>query len=180
MANRVSFSHEYLKLSDISLHYADTEASLKSYFSNAVNHAGRFSTYTSDEIYKELRERINELSLTSSLSLLAALEAVFRIAYLQRNYKRKKDALSVACRTIYKEKQTKASLENDILDAWRANTEGVNQLISDLKGAFKYRHWLAHGRYWKPKMGRPSYDYETIYEVTEIVLNSFPFEWLNA
>ncbi len=180
MANRVPFSHEHQKLSDISLHYTDTEASLISYFSNTGNHTGRFSTYTRDEISNELRERINELSLTSSFSLLAALEAVFRIDYLQRNYKKRKDDLSRACRAIYKEKQTKASLENDILDAWRANTEGANQLISDLKGAFKYRHWLAHGRYWKPKMGRPSYDYETIYELTEIVLNSFPFEWLNA
>ncbi len=180
MAKRVSFSNEHQNLSDISLHHSDTEFSLRTYFSNAKNYAQRFSTYTIDEIQKELGERIHELNLTSSLSLLAALEAVFRIDYLQRNYKRKKDALSVACRDIYKEKQTKASLENDILDAWMANTEGANQLISELKGAFKYRHWLAHGRYWKPRMGRPSYDYETIYELSEIVFSSFPFEGLNT
>ncbi len=180
VANRVPFSNEHQNLSDISLHHSDTEISLKLYFLNARNYAERFSTYTIDEIQEELRERIDELNLTSSLSLLAAIEAVFRIDYLQRNYRRKKDSLSVACREIYKEKQTKASLENDILDAWKVNTEGSNQLISDLKGAFKYRHWLAHGRYWSPKMGRPSYDYETIYELAESIFNSFPFVGLNA
>lgn len=180
MAKRVSFSNEHQNLSDISLHHSDTEISLRIFFSNAKIYEDRFSSYTIDEIQKELGERISELNLTSSLSLLAALEAVFRIDYLQRNYKRKKDALSVACRDIYKEKQIKASLEDDILDAWKSNTEGTSQLISDLKGVFKYRHWLAHGRYWKPKMGRPSYDYETIYGLAEVVLNSFPFEGLNA
>jgi hypothetical protein len=180
VAKRVSFSNEHQNLNDISLHHSDTINSLRTYFSNARIYADRFSTYTIDEIQKELGERLHELNLTSSLSLLAALEAVFRIDYLQRNYKRKKDALSAACRDIYKEKEIKASLEDDILNAWRSNTEGANQLISDLKGAFKYRHWLAHGRYWKPKMGRPSYDYETIYELAGVVLNSFPFEGLNA
>lgn len=180
MVKKDFFSNEHLDLSDISLHHSDSEISLRKYFLNARKYPERFSTYTNDEIQSELGKRIHELNLTSSLSLLAAIEAVFRIDYLQRNSKKKKDALSVACRNIYKEKQTKASLEDDILNAWRLNTEGANQLISDLKGAFKYRHWLAHGRYWKPQMGRPSYDYEAIYELAEVVFDNFPFEGLNA
>ncbi len=180
MAKRVSFSNQNQNLSDIVLHHSDTEISLRKYFLNARHYPERFSAYTINEIQKELGERIHELSLTSSFSILSALEAMFRIDYLQRNYKRKKDSLSVACRDIYREKQTKASLEDDILEAWKANTEGSHQLISELKGALKYRHWLAHGRYWKPKTGRPLYDYETIYALAGLILNSFPFEGLNG
>lgn len=36
--------------------------------------------------------------------------------------------------------------------------------ISELITAFKYRHWLAHGRYWEPKLGR-IYDYYSLYDL---------------
>jgi len=127
-----------------------------------------------------LKARIRELDHTSCLSILAAIEAGFRIDYLQRNYKRKKDALSLAFRKIFKEKSRRASLEDDILNAWKDNTHGASELIGNLKGAFKYRHWLAHGRYWQPKLGRQFYDYETIYQLAETVFNSFPFIGTNT
>lgn len=178
MANKVSFSNKHLDLQNISIHHLDIESSLKQYFKSKSEE--RFTGYTEKEISNELLRRKSELSHTSCLSLLAALEAVFRIDYLQRNYNKKKDSLSREFRAIYKKKSTKASLEDDILDAWKENTHGTSQLISDLKGAYKYRHWLAHGRYWQPKMGRSNYDYESIYELTELILNSFPFEGTNA
>ncbi len=181
MAKKVPFSKDQLELDDIAMHYLDSESSLKLYFSSDnKDYEERFSGYSAEELTSELRERINELSHTSSLSLLAALEAIFRIDYLQRNYNRKKDSLSRAFRSIYQKKSTRASLEDDILDAWKNNTHGTSQLISHLKGAYKYRHWLAHGRYWQPKMGRQNYDYDSVYELTETILNSFPFEGTNA
>ncbi|KAF3982003.1 MAG: hypothetical protein HFP81_00555 [Methylococcales symbiont of Hymedesmia sp. n. MRB-2018] len=181
MARRVSFSNKQLELGEIAIHYLDSESSLKLYFSSENNdYEERFSGYSSGELANELRRRITELSHTSSLSLLATLEAIFRIDYLQRNYNRKKDSLSRTLREIYQEKSIRASLEDDILDAWKTNTHGTSQIISDLKGAYKYRHWLAHGRYWEPKMGRQSYDYDSVYELTETILNSFPFEGTNA
>lgn len=39
-----------------------------------------------------------------------------------------------------------------------------NQIIGDVKRAFKYRHWLAHGRYWTPKLGQ-GYNYAAVYGV---------------
>jgi hypothetical protein len=180
VAKRVSFSKEHLELDDIASYYSDSESALRQYFSsNNKDYATRFSNYTADEVAIELKDRINELNHTSSLSLLAALEAVFRIDYLQRVYKKKKDPLSRAFRNIYHKKSTKASLEDDILEAWKENTHGTSQLISDLKGAYKYRHWLAHGRYWLPKMGR-NYDYDSVYLLAETILKSFPFEGVKA
>jgi hypothetical protein len=47
------------------------------------------------------------------------------------------------------------------------------KLIGDLRGAFNFRHWLAHGRYWEPKLGR-NYDFVTVYGLAASVLSSFP------
>jgi hypothetical protein len=181
VAKRVSFSNEHLELDDIATYYSDSESALRQYFSSSnKDYADRFYNYTAEEVARELQDRINELNHTSCLSLLAALEAVFRIDYLQRVYNKKKDPLSRAFRNIFHQKSTKASLEDDILEAWKENTHGTSQLISDLKGAYKYRHWLAHGRYWQPKMGRKNYDYDSLYLLTETILESFPFEGINA
>jgi hypothetical protein len=50
----------------------------------------------------------------------------------------------------------------------------LKSLIDDLIGAFGYRNWLAHGRYWIPKLGR-KYDYESVYKPAEDILGNFPF-----
>ncbi len=177
MVKRISLSNDHLGLDDISIHHSDSESSLKLYFTHKwKDYEKRFDGYTAEDLISELRIRIDELNHTSSLSLLSAIEAAFRIDYLQRNYKKRKDPLSRDFRAIYRQKNLRASLEEDIFDTWKANANGASQIISDLKGAFKYRHWLAHGRYWEPKFGRPRYDYDTVYEMTEIVFNSFPFE----
>jgi hypothetical protein len=166
-----------LKLKEIADYYRDTEASLRLYFSlKNPNFQQLFLGYTLEEIAFELNDRIDELGRSTSLSLLAALEAVFRLDYKERVKKRKKDSLSKTLRTIYRNKESKASLEEDILNAWVENTTVQSKLIKDLKGAYKYRHWLAHGRYWTPKMGRADYDYSEIYQLAENILTSFPFE----
>ncbi len=177
MVKRVSLSNDNLELDDIVIHYSDSESSLKLYFTpkRTKDFEKRFSGYTREDLSSELRARIEELNHTSSLSLLAAIEAAFRIDYIQRNHKKKKDSLSRALRSIYKQKNTKASLEEDILDTWKTNTNVASQLIEDLKGAYKYRHWLAHGRYWVPKLGRHHYDYDSVYKLAATVFNSFPF-----
>jgi hypothetical protein len=106
--------------------------------------------------------------------LLSALEAAFRIDYLQRSYQRKKDKLSKTFRNLHQQKGSRASLEENILSVWKEHTSVPANLIGDLRGVFKYRHWLAHGRYWTPKLGQ-KYDYDSIYELAEIVFKSFPF-----
>ncbi len=177
MVNRISFSNSHLELGDITAHYSDSENSLKLYFSeDSKEYIERFSGYTTADVKKELKIRIEELSHTSSLSLLASLEAAFRIDYLQRNYKKTKGTLSISLRTIYKKKGKRASLERDIFDAWKINVNDVSHIIGDLKGAFNYRHWLSHGRYWQPKWGKHKYDYSSVYQLAVTVLDSFPFE----
>lgn len=161
MAKRVSFSNTAPELREISAHHSDTDAALRAYYDLSGNRS-RFLGYSEEELSAELRRRIEELERTSCLTLLSFLEARFRVDYLKRCYGRKKDDLSRDFRAIHKKKAHRTSLEDDILQTWKRHcsedTEAGN-LISELIGVFKYRHWLAHGRYWEPKWGRPTYDY---------------------
>lgn len=176
MAERISFSKSGLELREIAAHHSDTAAALKAYYGfsgTGTSLPARFLGYSEQELSAEFRQRIKELEKTSSLTLLSFLEGRFRTDYLTRCYKKGRDGLSRKFRAIYKEKANRASLENDILEIWKKhcseseNAEARN-LISELIGAFKYRHWLAHGRYWEPKLGRV-FDYYYVYDLTKLI-----------
>lgn len=174
--SRVSFSGADQQISDIAQHYRYTDSSIKLYFSSRNPEAEVLFAGTSQtEIQAQLDRVTDENEQLVSMNLLSAIEAVFRIDYLQRCYKRKKDPLSLAFREVHRIKGSRASLEDDIFEAWRIHSNIQKQLISDLKSAFKYRHWLAHGRYWTPKIGR-KYDYFSIYSLGQIIESSFPLE----
>lgn len=175
MAERVSFSGEHLGLLEIAAHHQDLESSLTLYFSTgSPSYLSRFIGYTAAELNDELSERLDEADLSTSLTVLAAVEAAFRIDYLQRCYRRERDPVSRAFRDIYKTKQQHASLEDEIFDAWVDNATGTRSIIGDLRSVFRFRHWLAHGRYWIPKLGR-RYDFSSVFALADLTLQSFPF-----
>ena len=172
---RVGFSRQHLELNEIGRHHRDIEASVRSYFDfKNVRSAARFAGYTSEEIRQEMNSLLEEQDRTVSMNLLAALEAAFRVDFLQRCYKRRRDPVSREFRKLHALRERYVSLEGDIFRIWKQESSVSSSVISDLKGAFKYRHWLAHGRYWVPKFGR--YDYHDIYTLAEEIFNSFPFE----
>lgn len=182
MANfaRVTFSGEHLDLIDISRTYNDIDASVRNYFLLATTTPlTRFAGYSSAELEMEMRTLLSEHERSIALSILAALEAAFRVDYLQRCYRKKKDSLSAALRIIYTKKGPRASLEEDILQAWKDQTSASRQIIAEVRGAFRYRHWLAHGRYWVPKLGQ-RYDYNGLYILAEAILENFPLEGVQA
>jgi hypothetical protein len=170
MAKRVSFSDQELELEKIAAHYESLTAALREYYSAASpSFLARHSLNTRAEVEEELSLRLAEVEHTSSLSILAATEAALRIDYLMRAYNRSRDSLSRTLRAVYSLREEKASLEDDIVAAW-ASTVMPKQIAGHLKGAFKYRHWLAHGRYWTPKFGQV-YDYYTVYSIAVSVFN---------
>jgi hypothetical protein len=174
MAKKVSFSGENLSISDAALHHNDTDGALTLFFSAvSPSYPVRFAGYKPEEVREELGNRLAELDRNTTMSLLAAVEAAFRIDYLQRCYQRKKDEVSRRFLEIHREKGSRASLEDEIFEVWKSNTPGSNKLISELRGAFKFRHWMAHGRYWTPKLGQ-KYDYLSIYPLALQALTSFP------
>ena len=174
-ARRVTFSGEHLPLVQIAQYYSDIEASVRNYFSFDNLHLDdRFIGYTPLEIELEMYSVLAEHARSTSMSILAALEATFRMDFLQRCYKRRKDTLSRSFRELHRQRGQYVPLK-DIFSQWQSYPNVSRSIISDLERAFKYRHWLAHGRYWTPKIGR-EYDYDHIYALAESIYNSFPFE----
>ncbi len=173
---RVIFSLENLSLAEIAEHHEDIEFALRTTFSASQPLTqSRFASDTTADIQSRLNECLQENETGTILQLLASLEASLRIDYLQRCYKKKKDRLSREFRSMYRQKGVRVSLEEEILDLWKVNSSVPPQIISDLRSAFRYRHWLAHGRYWSPRLGG-RFDYFAIYTLAQQVYDSFPLE----
>jgi hypothetical protein len=174
MAKKVAFSRKNLALLELANHHNDIEKALRLYFSSAApDYVVRFAGYAPHEVAEELEARLLELELASILNILAAVEASFRIDYLQRCYKKNRAAVSVAFREIYRTHANRCGFEL-ILKTWKDHTAKPSaMIISELHGAFKFRHWLAHGRYWTPKSTR-KYDYQTVYALAFSALTNFP------
>lgn len=117
-----------------------------------------------ERLYKELEN-------VTCLSLLSAVEAELRKDYLVRAYDKKKDTLSKKFRNIYKQKNQRASLEEDILEAWRETYPQLKGIIGTYKSALNYRNWLAHGRYWIPRLDR-KYDVDIVYSISDNVVRN--------
>lgn len=173
MADRLAFSKQHPDLQHLARCYKDAENSLRLYFSPAApSFAVRFANYKPDQVNSELNDRLAELEMATALSIFAAIEAAFRIDYLQRCYRKEKDAMSRAFRLLHKEKGVRVSLEDEIFDVWKKHAVGATSIIRALRAAFNFRHWLAHGRYWAPKFQK--YDYLAVYSLAEAALNSLP------
>lgn len=129
------------------------------------------SGLTLNELDNYFEDMYKELENVTCLSLLAAVEAKLRTDYLFRSHNKKKDALSKKFRYIYKQKSNKASLEEDILNAWTEIYPELKRIIGDYKGALNYRNWLAHGRYWEPTLGR-KYDVNIVYSISDNIVRN--------
>jgi hypothetical protein len=174
MAENIHMQIQVLSLGEIAKYHKDAVNSLRFYFNeSAESSAERFFGYTSTERKKELEKCVNETCLRSMLIILTSLEAHFYRDYKYRAEKKfKRDDLSKTFREMYKKKEFKVSLEQDIFEAWKMHRGDKKALISALKMAFDLRNWLAHGRYRQPKFGR-HFDYDYIYDLAVEVNEEF-------
>jgi len=159
---------------EIAEYHNDVVSSLRLYFGEMLR-VSAADFRSCDAIANLLTLRVEETDQRSAFFILASLEAAFRIDYECRCQKRMKDDVSRAFRAIYKSRRTRVSLEEDIFEAWKEHSTGSRQLIGELRGAFKFRHWLAHGHYWEPKLGR-RYDFIFVYSLADLVLSAFPLQ----
>jgi hypothetical protein len=160
-------------------HY-DVVESLKRYFSpGSPASLARFDAFSGVRLDARRADYIEETGLRSSLAMLTWLEAVFQLDYQYRCRKRLKDDLSRAFRAMYKRRPDNVSLEKDIFDAWSSCASGAHPLIGELRSAFKFRNWLAHGRYWTPKLGR-NHDFESLYLLADAVFSTLPLRGIDG
>jgi hypothetical protein len=171
MKKPFNFSREQQSLQEIASHREVVERALRRFYDvKRSDFADDFGGARMDNVKTDLAERLKELDRVSSLQLLAAVEAALRIDYIQRCELFKKDKVSKAFRWTYRWKTYRAGLVDDILQTWRIQIPEVSAAVSELKGAFKYRDWLAHGRYWAPNLGR-NYEFNSIYRLVEPLLD---------
>ncbi len=169
MARPVSLSGAHLAANQVAEHHAVVEEAIHLYYTEASPSYGtRFALYTEDEVLAERDERLYEAGAASAMMVLASIEAAFRVDYLRRCYARYRDQLSRTLRTLYQDKGARVSLSDDLLEAWKDHGAMTARLVSDIRSAFGYRHWLAHGRYYVAKLGR-QYDFASVYNLAREV-----------
>jgi hypothetical protein len=175
MGDRISFSPELLQFDELAVSRSDTKNSLRFYYTapSIENRDKKFIGYSIQDTQRELNLRLEEIDKSFVLSLLAALEGHFRVDFHVRCERRKKDELSRCFREVNKKKPDRVSFEEDILETWRNHLPAAKALFSELKGAFRYRHYLAHGRYWNPKLGK-NHDFESVYLLAQAIEQTVP------
>lgn len=119
----------------------------------------------------EVADFFHELDYLSMLDLLSATEAAIRVDFWTRVQDKAKDPLSRDFRRLVKAHSEKVSLEDHILEAWIRNLPDSKSRIGDFKRTLKLRHWLAHGRYWTPKLARRSYSSSDVFDVCDGLLS---------
>ena len=127
--------------------------------------------------HKEVTDYFNslqkEIEFLFCLNMIASIENRFRMDYIIRATNRLKDDLSREFRMVYQEKGMNISLEETILESWKKRYPEYKIYISDYIGALKFRHWLAHGRYWNPKLGK-KYNATSVHLICENLINKLP------
>lgn len=163
---KFSFSGQNLNYEGIAKMYNYRILSLKLFFSKSnPEFLIFFFGKSKKEIDDELNYQLEEIERDACFNLLAAIEAAFRIDYVVRCERKDKSDLSRKFRLLFADYQYKLPLEDVIFEEWKKIDVTNKSLISYLKGAFKYRHWLAHGRYRTLKAGKKKYDFYELYQL---------------
>jgi hypothetical protein len=138
--------------------------------------APRYQLKTREELEAGFDFMLSELEWVAMLSLLSTAEATLRVDFVVRVRERRKDSVSRCFRSAYSRRGIeKIRLEEDILDCWRDHgaCAGVKGAVSEFKGALTLRHWLAHGRWWRPRLGRADgYDPVDIFDICQQILTA--------
>ena len=128
-----------------------------------------------DESLDELREQFasarKHLQYAAMLHLLTTAEALLRLAFEDLSKRKTKPAIFSRFRRIRRERREMIRLEEDILDTWIEVYPETARSIREFKGVAPLRDWLAHGRYWNPKIGRPAYEVIDIFDIASEMLN---------
>jgi len=162
-------------LVEIAEYHNDVIAALERFFTPQPDRLeGSLVNQSAADLEIVLANRRKETDLRSCLVLLASIEASFRVDYGTRCSTKRKDPLSRDLRLIYKKYGLRVSFEDDLLRLWVHHYPVLKPVVGELRGAMKYRHWIAHGRYWQPRLGK-RYDFTEVYVLALAVQEQFPF-----
>ena len=164
-------SNEQLSFAEIKRIFEERNESLKSFcvWGNAF-----FIGLSQNELEHHLTYHLREAEYDACLSLLGAIEAAFRLDFDSRYSKRLKDPRSKAVRRMAKEAKDVFHFRipiSELFDLLAIDHSVPDRVINVLKIYFKYRHWLAHGRYWQLQKGKPKPTFSDIFQVAQTIKN---------
>jgi hypothetical protein len=136
-----------------------------------------FIGMTSDELGQTAKKMRDELDDHVLLLLTASFEAILRVDLAFRGHRRRKlrDSYSQSLRNTFHGRMTKGIRFDEILDAWRKELLGApKDIIGNFKQVVRYRHWLAHGRYWKQTSGLTELAVKEVWERGNDLLQIIP------
>ena len=166
MIPHVSISAEQTTVEDVWNHYETVRDSVVRQWEEAKHSLiggmkqqnQRLLGMSADEVDAYYESILEEVDAQASLFILAATEATLHVDFWTRVDEKRKEPAIRAFRNIYKSRsehnRPRVRVEEDIFDTWAEQIPEAKSDIAKFKQAFKYRHWLAHGRYWVWKQGR--------------------------
>src|SRR5207247_1838441 len=89
---------------------------------------------------------------------------------------RLKDPLSQAYQKLYREVGPikRPPFDEGILEILKVSGAVPAHLVSNFRDTLGLRHWLAHGRYWKLKLGHHAYVPDDVYRTIDALLAAMP------
>lgn len=176
MARRVARSGVHLGIEEVPNHWSDAQAALDLHFSFMnPDPPLRIIGLDATELREERDRAKAEADRQSSMTLFAAVEAALRVDFQLRVDRRLKDDLSRRFRDIAKSRPRSIRLDDDIIDVWKEQEPPAKADLERLKGALPYRHWLAHGRWFKARLGQ-AYDFADLRALASRLLACLPLE----
>jgi len=135
----------------------------------------KFYGMTPEEFSQAIGAARQELEQQVALMLTASFEAVLRVDLAMRCAKRRKDADSRALRTRFRRRNFQEIRFEELLDAWKSQI-GSARKLGRLRQLVNFRHWLAHGRYWKQKSGLARCDPYEAWNRGNLALSVLPID----
>lgn len=130
----------------------------------------RYRDQSLDELRQLFASARKHLRYAALLHLLTTTEALLRLAFEDLSSRQTKPAIFRRFRSIERERGEKIRLEEDILNTWIEVYPETARSIREFKGVVPLRDWLAHGRYWNPKLGRPIYEVGDVFDIASEML----------
>lgn len=150
-------------------HHRDSVQALERTQSAALTGSGRFLGLSVEELEVRLRELREESEAQACMFLVASFEACIRVSSIGRSRagKRKVPLIKQLQDLIKNRRHWEIPLD-EILRSMTPNPRPGR--IGNFMQVVRYRHWLAHGRYWDQKSGLRTVAPETVWERGHLVL----------
>lgn len=117
-----------------------------------------------------------ELDYIVNLTLLAQAEATLRKDFKNRVSNQYHSKINMEFSALHKNaKQPDRISIEDILNIWEKHFAKSSKAFNDFRNAWKYRNWLAHGRYWPLKTD--NYSVESVFLTIKKLLETLSLKY---